>query len=831
MKRIVAVAVTLLMAWQVSAQNYSTLHDLLIKFYGYQRAGLASGSANNLNAGFTDAAHKGDSYNGHPLDGGWYDAGDYIKFGMNLSYTTYCLLKGYDVFPNAYDDDYKADHSSGGDGIPDILNQVKFATDYMMKAVINQNTVVLDVGKASEEHLGMHDKPNFDGRTQSYQFQMADGGDIPATYAACLALMSILYRPYDASYADACLVKAKEAFNFAKAKFNIGADYCTPQLKSGAPLYDYTDGAEQIGDRKVAAGVELYRATNGEDPIYEEWAKTTIVDQYNCMGYAFIGPLASFEVWRQGLGSASCLMMNVGFIEGRVQTEGFFNGIYQNSGWGTARDAGTAAFEYALAYVVSSSTDTRASYKQRIEDHIGWVTGYNGTQRRSYVVGFNSSPATNLHYRTNYPNGNPQGALVSGPNGSGQWANDGSPQFCEVAIDYNAGIIGAVAFMKALNDPGDAIQMSSPFSADKKVDVDLRSETVTFTAGFSSSVPWEITITGAFGRKTLSGTGSSINQVWDGTADEGFFLGGESVTARLTIEGNIVAYDIMNAKAFTISILSAVKPELGPNDRIIDDFEDSNDDNLVSGVWEPFGTGTGLRATRSGFVTEDGSVALEVRGSVNSEGGEEYAGVRSTFNAGGTAGSIGEIQSIAFDLKTSKDAFVYVELEQSTITDGAYYSVRVPVKTVSNFYRVNIADFRQPEWKTSDVPLDLNSISALRFTVYDNTSVIRFYLDNVAIENFTGTTVSRLPLMSKTAFAPMLKNGALVFRMPRNAGKNLELVIYDIAGKAVKKEAYNLLSGRACSMSLTGLPAGMYTVRSKLDGQVVGSSTRFMLAK
>ncbi|MFP4243137.1 MAG: glycoside hydrolase family 9 protein [Chitinispirillaceae bacterium] len=830
MKRILTSAVIMLMAWQVSAQNYSELHDLLIKFYGYQRAGLENGSANNLNSGFTDAAHSGDSYNGHALDGGWYDAADYIKFGMNLGYTVYTLLKGYDVFPNAYDDNYSFDHSNTPDGIPDILNQVKYATDYMMKAVISENTVVLDVGLASEEHLGMEDMPNSGGRTQSHQIRLADGGDIPATYAACLALMSTLYRPYDSEYADDCLAKAKAAFSFAKAKFDAGADYCTPQEKRGKTLYAYTDGAEQIGDRKAAAGVELYRASEDEDPIYREWANASIVDQYNCMGYGFIGPLASFEVWRQGLGSAASLVANVAFIEGRVQEEGFFEGIYQNSGWGTARDAGTAAFEYALAYIVTSSTDTRDRYHQRIEDHIGWIIGNNGSQPRSYVVGYNSGP-TSLHYRTNYPNGDPQGALVSGPDGDGNWENNESAEFCEVAIDYNAGIIGAVAFLKALDDPGDAIQMTQSFTADPKVEADFRSGNVTFSAGFSSSVPWRIDITGFNGSKSFTGTGTSINEIWDGTADEGFFLGGESVAAKLSIEGEIVAYDIQKARAFTVSIEKAVRPELGSEYKVIDDFEDSDLDNAVGGVWEPFGTGTGFGATRSDFSEEDGSVALEMTGTVGSAGAEEYAGLRTTFNAEESAGSIGDVQSVAFDLKSSKNANVCVELEQANVTDGAYHRVVFPVKTVSNFYRIPIEEFAQPDWKTSDVPLDLNNITALRFTVYDNTSMIRLWLDNVAIEGYSSSTVSRLSRKGNVAFSPTVKNNSLVFSMPRSAAGNLEMTVYDIAGKVVKKADFSAVSGKVCSMSLRGLPAGMYTVRSKVNGEASGGSTRFLLAK
>ena len=284
------------------------------------------------------------------------------------------------------------------------------------------------------------------------------GADIPAEYAACLALMSTVYRKFDATYADQCLAKAKTAFNFARKKVEAGGDnnlYCNAQQKAGAYLYYYptVDNVlnRTVDDKLVAAGVELYRATNDGDPIYKTWAKKSIPDVYNCMGYAYIGPLSSFEVWRQGLGGASSLNSNLGFINKTIKTTGVFNGIYQNSGWGTARDAGTAAFEYALAYITTPSQDARDLYLEKIKAHVDWVAGYTGSPARSYVIGFNGSPATNIHYRTTASG--PKGGVVSGPDINGNWSNDGTPEHCEVALDYNAGIVGAVAFLKAYGIP------------------------------------------------------------------------------------------------------------------------------------------------------------------------------------------------------------------------------------------------------------------------------------------------------------------------------------------------------------------------------------------
>ena len=186
MKKFLILALALSFAVPAWSQNYTDLHNTLIKFYGYQRAGLASGSCYNQNSGFSNAAHGGDNYNGNKLDGGWYDAGDYIKFGMPLGYTVYCLLKGYDVFPSAYANN-SAWNYSGTDAIPDILNEVKFATDYLLKAVINENTIVLDVGVASEEHRTWG-VTNAGGRDAS-KVLLCSGADVPAMYAACLALM------------------------------------------------------------------------------------------------------------------------------------------------------------------------------------------------------------------------------------------------------------------------------------------------------------------------------------------------------------------------------------------------------------------------------------------------------------------------------------------------------------------------------------------------------------------------------------------------------------------------------------------------------------------
>jgi hypothetical protein len=838
MKRCFFITAVFLAAMQIYGQtrNYTELNELLVKFYCYQRAGLKTGSANNCNSGFTDASHNGDNYNGTAVDGGWYDAGDYVKFGMNLSYAVYCLLKGYDVFPSGYSDKYDFNHGSTKDNIPDILNEVKFATDYMCKAVINDNTIILDVGLAEKEHGPMQRANNPGGRPAG-EMVTCTGADIPLTYAACLALMSYLYREFDATYADQCLAKAKVAFNFGKKKVDAGGEgnlYCRPQLKAGQPLYDYykDDGKyrRSITDRQVAAGVELYRATTSADPLYstyKSYAQKNISGQFNCIGYSYIGPLAAFSAWQLGLGGDGALSSNVGFIEQNIKTSGKFSGVYQNSGWGTVREMGSVAFEYALAYVTSSKQADRDNYLKKLKTHIDWITGWSSSSR-SYIVGFNNGPK-NIHYRTT--SSGPAGGLVSGPDGDGNWSDDGSAENCEVAIDYNAGICGATAFLRALDDPGTAIKVTTAFSATPK-EVDFSKQSVSFAAAFSKECKWTLKIIGKSGVKTITKTGTSVSETWDGTADEGSFLGGETVTASITVEGKIVAYDLSKVTGMAMVITKSKTVPTSASDSIIDDFNDNDLKNKCNGTWTAFGTTGGLGGARLANGTEDNSPVLKLSGSVyTTDSARNWIGAKTTFNADGKPINMSSSKSIYFSLKGTKEVPVSVELIQPDITDSAYYRIEVPTTIQKNYYRVKLSDFTQPGWKKSEKPLNLASIAGLRFTVYDSVVSLVMNIDDVAIEGFHPSSVALNRTFSPVGFHQLITNNTLQFTLPFNTNDILELTVFNIAGKVALKRSFAMNGQNSISLPIATLPSGVYTFTSSLSGTPIGERMKMILTK
>jgi hypothetical protein len=821
-----------------SSSDLNSLHKKLIQFYGYQRAGLkqGTGSANNLNSGWADATHFGDNYNSNPLDGGWYDAGDYVKFGMNLGYTVYCLLKGYDFFPGGYSDEYKFDHSSGANQIPDILDEVKFATDYLCKAVIDSNTIVLDVGNANNDHnlpiTQRADNPG--GRSGTNEIYLCTGADIPLTYAACLALMSNLYRKYDSTYSKQCLSKARSAFVFGKKKVEAGGEsnlYCKPQ--GDFYVYATDDNGvymnRDINERMIAAGIELYRATKNADPIYKQWAKKgTSGGGFNCLGFETIGPLASVEVWRQGL-SIGCggLSGNIGFLTNHIQKTGVFQGVFQNNGWGTAADVGTAAFEFGLAYAVTADQTDRENYLNLCKTHVNWVTGTN-SKSQSFVcgVGVNKQP-TSIHYRSSATKPIP-GAVVAGPDPAGTWLDDGTKyQFTEVSINYNAGLVGAIGFLRAISNTSTSdtsVIVTSPFAVSPKSNFDFSKNSVTFSAAFSKPVEWTITINGQIGSKKITRTSNSINEVWDGSADEGQFLSGENISASISIKGDLAAYDIVKIAGFGMFISNAKPVESTIKDVLIDDFDDGDSTNKVSGKWSSGGNIAGLSATAFTPFTDGTDKVMRIKGSNYTTDNSKWLCAKTTFNKDNSAIDISSATSIYFRLKESSKAYdVRVELEQTDISAGEYYGVIVPVTNLYNTYRLKLTDFVQPDWKKTEKAKNLKSITALRFAVYDSVGSVNLLIDDVKIENYNGIPGITLPNSHlNRIFNQSFNNGILQFAVPQQDQGVLNFTVFNIAGKVALNRSFNTQGVNKISLPLATLPSGMYTVVTSINGDPVG---------
>merc|ERR1712209_20829 len=128
--------------------------------------------------------------------------------------------------------------------------------------------------------------------------------------------------------------------------------------------------------------------------------------------------------------------------------------------WGSNRHAGNNAL---LCAQLAEMGYQNTKCDKFVHDQIGYLLGDTG---RSYMVGFGKNPPLRPHHRAsscpdmpapcgdnekNSPAPNPQtltGALVGGPDNWDNY-NDARDDYIsnEVAIDYNAGFQGAVAYL------------------------------------------------------------------------------------------------------------------------------------------------------------------------------------------------------------------------------------------------------------------------------------------------------------------------------------------------------------------------------------------------
>ncbi|AEC10439.1 Six-hairpin glycosidase superfamily [Arabidopsis suecica] len=142
------------------------------------------------------------------LTGGYYDAGDNMKFGFPLAFTT-TMLAWSSV---EMESQLKAHQEHGN-----TLAALRWATDYLIKAHPEPNVLYGQVGDANLDHACWMRPEDMTTPRPSYRIDpQHPGADLAGETAAAMAAASLAFAPSDSAYAKTLISHAKELFEFAK---------------------------------------------------------------------------------------------------------------------------------------------------------------------------------------------------------------------------------------------------------------------------------------------------------------------------------------------------------------------------------------------------------------------------------------------------------------------------------------------------------------------------------------------------------------------------------------------------------------------------------------
>lgn len=248
--------------FEIKNDIYAPVLKTSVKTFYYQRSGTAistthggnwnhpAAHAQDANALlYTTSAQSGTARN---VTGGWYDAGDYNKYIPFLAGTVWDLLVAYELRPAVFPDNTNIPES--GNGVPDILDELKWEFDWMLKMQQSNGGVNNRVAVTSYENGT--DNPATDTQARYYTNVTTWA---TATFAALTAHAARTYQSVNPAYATTLRTAAEKAWTYLEANASMSPASGT----DGASLAAADAGANAAADRRlrVYAAAELFRTT------------------------------------------------------------------------------------------------------------------------------------------------------------------------------------------------------------------------------------------------------------------------------------------------------------------------------------------------------------------------------------------------------------------------------------------------------------------------------------------------------------------------------------------------------------------------------------------
>ncbi len=396
---------------------------------------------------------------GKDLTGGWYDAGDHVKFGFPMAASATLLAWGAI--------EYRTGYANAGQLTP-LLNNLRWVSDYFVKAHTAPNELYGQVGHGGQDHAWWGPAEVMPMARPAYKISAScPGSDLAGETAAALAATSLVFRTEgERAYADTLLTHAEQLYTFAN---NYRGTY-TSCITDAAAYYNSWSG---YNDELVWGALWLHKAKLAQNSAYGNAYLTKATDYYPTIAGKYVWTHAWDD---KAYGSYVLLAQLTGQQQYKDAAEHWldywtsnYNGTSVSKladgfpvldDWGSLRyTANTALIAFIYGDWLPTGHAKKSLYHDKAASWINYMLGSNPANR-SYVVGFGNNPPQHPHHRTAHSSWADSqsmpanhrhtlyGALVGGPNRSGVY-NDaiGDYQSNEVATDYNAGFTGALARM------------------------------------------------------------------------------------------------------------------------------------------------------------------------------------------------------------------------------------------------------------------------------------------------------------------------------------------------------------------------------------------------
>ena len=295
--------------FKITPDVYTDAYYLCMRSYYGQRCGIQVDLGPRFPQYHHDACHIQDGAF-HPSSGktgsknatkGWHDAGDYGKYVVNSGISCGTLLWAYEWFPEKVGA-IRLDLPESGNGIPDILNEIKWNLDWMLTMQDSDGGVWHKL--TTEKFCGFVAPEKDDGGTryiigtgkEPYKSTGATGD-----FAAVMAMAARIYRPFLPQYSEECRMAAEKAWPWLIAHPNV-----TFSNPSGVGTGGYGDG--DCGDEILWAAAELFRLTGKEE--------------YNKYFITHYQKYPVSDIWPQSWGTVSNLGLWDYYFSNREESDG-----------------------------------------------------------------------------------------------------------------------------------------------------------------------------------------------------------------------------------------------------------------------------------------------------------------------------------------------------------------------------------------------------------------------------------------------------------------------------------------------------------------------------